>query len=375
MKAHKKHADIKRPELGQFGRYELGLLGAPCDVIKKIVHKLCNALMDHCDITYIDADHHSAEPLIYTNLTDRISHDRIDFKSSLNDFDRKILLDQADVLLVNSNHFRAARQIVFCTEKKRDSLERKLDRLTDVGLVILDEGIDRPYQFLKPQLSSYDSIPVIDIHQIEEIVSWIKNDYKKSLPKIKGLVLAGGKSQRMGENKALLEYHGMPQVRFACQQMLDVGIQPTISCRREQSEMYNGDDFPLLHDTFEGLGPNGAILSAFRSDPDSAWLVTACDQPLLTSLHLKNLIDNRTPKKLATCYHNPETGFPEPLITLWEPKSYPRLLSFLSLGYSCPRKVLINSDVQEIHVDETAFMKNANTQKERSLIMSDINNS
>lgn len=369
MKKHKKHADIKRPLIGQFGRFELGLIGAPCDVITRVVRSLTELLGKGHNITYIDADHQAGEQPLYANLTDKISHDSIAFQGSLNDFDRKILLSQSDILLVNGNHFKSKKQIVFCTEKKKESLERKLDRLTDVGMIILDQYISKPHGYLETALSNFKDIPVIKIDEVERLSNWVKEIYQSQLPQIKGLVLAGGKSQRMGENKALLDYHGEPQVAYAHRQFKALGIETVVSCRQEQADLYGGN-YTLLHDTFDGLGPNGAILSAFRSDPDVAWLVTACDQPLLKSEHLQQLIDQRQPNKLATCFHNPETAFPEPLITLWEPKAYPRLLSFLSMGYSCPRKVLINSDVHEIHVTDAAFMKNANTPEEREALKS-----
>lgn len=371
MKKHKKHADIKRPSLGQFGRLEIGLIGAPCDIITNVVRSVTASLGGVYDITYIDADHQASEQPLYVNLTDKISHDNLAFQGSLNDFDRKILLSQSDILLVNGNHFKAKKQIVFCTQKKKESLERKLDRLTDVGLMILDNDISEPHDFLKAALPNYQEIPIINIAQVDQLSNWIKQFYQDQLPQIKGLVLAGGKSQRMGENKALLDYHGEPQVAYAARQFKALGIDPIISCRKEQADLYAGD-YELIHDTFEGLGPNGAILSAFRSDPDAAWLVTACDQPLLKSEHLQQLINQRQSNKLATCFHNPETKFPEPLITLWEPKAYPRLLSFLSMGYSCPRKVLINSDVHEIHVSDTDFMKNANTPEEKEAIKASL---
>jgi len=57
--------------------------------------------------------------------------------------------------------------------------------------------------------------------------------------------------------------------------------------------------------------------------------------------------------KVATAFHNPETNFPDPLITIWEPKSYQILLSFLAQGYSCPRKALINSDIKTLTYDST----------------------
>ena len=55
--------------------------------------------------------------------------------------------------------------------------------------------------------------------------------------------------------------------------------------------------------------------------------------------------------------------FVEPLITIYEPKAYPILLQYLAQGYSCPRKMLINSDVEIVEVDDD-FIRNINTPEE-----------
>jgi molybdopterin-guanine dinucleotide biosynthesis protein A len=52
------------------------------------------------------------------------------------------------------------------------------------------------------------------------------------------------------------------------------------------------------------------------------------------------------------------------LITIWEPKSYPVLLSFLAQGCSCPRKVLINSDVNLLSAPDPQELTNVNTPEE-----------
>ena len=55
--------------------------------------------------------------------------------------------------------------------------------------------------------------------------------------------------------------------------------------------------------------------------------------------------------------------FPEPLVTIWEPKAYPIMLQFLAQGISCPRKVLINSDVELLETDDV-YIYNVNTPEE-----------
>ena len=97
-----------------------------------------------------------------------------------------------------------------------------------------------------------------------------------------------------------------------------------------------------------------------RNNPNTSWLVVACDLPLLYEKTLNFLVENRNSSKVATAIYNPETGFPEPLITIWEPRSYQVILNFLAQGYSCPRKVLINSDINLLKLDEPRVLLNVN---------------
>jgi molybdopterin-guanine dinucleotide biosynthesis protein A len=180
------------------------------------------------------------------------------------------------------------------------------------------------------------------------------------VPRLNGLVLAGGKSERMGIDKGLIDYHGMPQREYLYQ-MLDNFTEDTfISCRPDQAGEFDGK-FETIEDSISGLGPFGAILSAFRKYPNHAWIVVACDLPLVSNQTFMDLTAGRNPSKIATTFFNPETKFPDPLITIWEPKAYPQLLHFLSLGYSCPRKVLINSNTEILKAFDDTVLLNANS--------------
>ena len=119
----------------------------------------------------------------------------------------------------------------------------------------------------------------------------------------------------------------------------------------------------------------GAIMSAFLFDPNAAWIALACDLPLLTEGVVQYLIENRNPSSIATAYRSPENehGFPEPLIALWEPKSFPELLRFLSQGIMCPRKVLINSDTHLIDALVPEALMNANTLEDKNRALSLLN--
>ncbi|OON67010.1 molybdenum cofactor guanylyltransferase [Hymenobacter sp. CRA2] len=188
--------------------------------------------------------------------------------------------------------------------------------------------------------------------------------HQRHQPPLRGLVLTGGRSQRMQEDKDRLRYHGHEQRQHAAALLAPFCQEVFISCRPEQAaELPTG--LTPLPDQFLDLGPMSGILSAFRHDPNAAWLVVACDLPFLTQQTLQYLVAHRNAGRVATAFQSPDNEFPEPLITIWEPRSYPVLLQFLGLGYSCPRKALINSDTELLTAPDPAELRNVNTPAER----------
>ena len=389
MEKHQKHAKLAKSTLGNFARNEWAIIGTPCGNIQKLAQALNNFIPpsrknrdfvpQQYKMAYIDADHKAGdegENLTFAaEYTDKISYHRLDFAAKMTPFQFRTLFNDADLALVNGNHFEAKRQIVVLDPKKMESLSKKLNRLTavDLFLTVNTEGGEIP-EFLKNHISNWASIPILSLSETEKIANFLIS--KIEIPPLKSLILVGGKSTRMGSDKAFLDYHGKPQHAFLAD-ILSKGlhserglnIETFISCRAEQASEFI-ENQEVITDTFLDLGPYGAILSAFRHDPNAAWLVLACDLPLLDAATLQFLIDNRNPHKVATSFKSPESkeGFPEPLIAIWEPRSYPTLLQFLAQGISCPRKVLINSDIELLTPTIPEALTNVNTPEERVLV-------
>ena len=187
------------------------------------------------------------------------------------------------------------------------------------------------------------------------------------LSPVNGLVLAGGKSTRMGEDKGGIFYHGLPQREHAAQ-LLDRHCAQTFISTSKKIET----SFEVIPDSHENLGPFGGILSAFERDPNAAWLVVATDIPMLDEQSIRQLIQHRNPLKMATCFRNVETDRLEPLITLWEPRVYPLLQESLSKVDFCVRKLLIDHEVQELQIHHPDVLINANTPEEKEQILSRI---
>lgn len=196
-----------------------------------------------------------------------------------------------------------------------------------------------------------------DIHK--KHTKLIKPSWSNSIPPLQGLILAGGESQRMGVDKSTIHYHGLSQVDYLVT-LLGPYVEEVFVSKRDDIESTH----PVIKDTFLDLGPYGGVLSAFRFNPNCAWLTVPCDMPLVDQEMILKLINHRDPEKSATCFHDPSTGFPEPLLTIWEPRAYPLLLQNLGNGISCLRKTLINSDTKEVSSATPEKLKNANTPEE-----------
>jgi molybdenum cofactor guanylyltransferase len=364
---HQKHTKLAKAHQGFFAQNEWSFLGTNCDAIQTLAKDITNCFSDTYKVGYIDASHKEIEgevPFFYAEWTDKIKFQRHEQKGGFEAGSRSIFFNDVDLVLVNGNHFEAQQQLVILDPKKMESLSKKTKKLTNVKAFITQSNSPAELpDFLKNHLPNWQEIPFFSIENISQIANFIQQ--KSIIPSLQGLILAGGRSVRMGTDKSNIHWHQKPQKEYLYELLQNTGIQSFISCREEQKEELKV--FPTLSDSFLNLGPMGAILSAFRENPSVAWLVIACDLPFFDKNCLNFLIQNRNPSSVATAYKSPtsEEGFPEPLVAIWEPKAYQHLLRFLGQGISCPRKVLINSDTHLLDAPNTNWLTNVNTPEEK----------
>lgn len=180
-------------------------------------------------------------------------------------------------------------------------------------------------------------------------------------PPLKGLILTGGESTRMGWDKGMMDYHGLPQRDWLAQLVQPYTSEVFLSARPGQISY---SSTPVLEDAYSELGPFGAILSAFQYDSTSAWLVIACDFPLLDDAAIHKLILERKATSIATSYLDPHTLMPEPWISILEPSIYPLLQDYLQRGRSSLRGLLVDYNSHVIRPEDPDILLNANTPDE-----------
>jgi molybdopterin-guanine dinucleotide biosynthesis protein A len=100
---------------------------------------------------------------------------------------------------------------------------------------------------------------------------------RAELPAVGGYVLAGGKSLRMGSDKALLELAGKPLVLHAVTKLRRLCAEVSVLSNNPALERYA----PLVRDLHEGCGPLAGVEAALRSSTYEWNLILPVDVPFL----------------------------------------------------------------------------------------------
>lgn len=113
-------------------------------------------------------------------------------------------------------------------------------------------------------------------------------------PNFAAVLLAGGRSTRMGRDKGALVIDGLPLWQRQLATLRALGPRELfISGRRDGP--YAGAGIEIIEDLIPGLGPLGGIAAALRRAESSLVLVLAIDLPAMTADFLASLLDDDQP--------------------------------------------------------------------------------
>lgn len=183
-----------------------------------------------------------------------------------------------------------------------------------------------------------------------------------------GLVLAGGLSSRLGQDKVRLRYGGQTLLERAYGLLARVCPQVAVSCRHRETAA----GLPALLDATERVGPLGGILTALE-----AWgrpvLVLACDMPWMEEQGLRRLLEARSCRPagaLMTAWVRQGTPYVESLAAVYEPEAAAALRHGLATGvYQLTRLIPAQRRHAVPYTEaEAGWFFNVNTPAEAALL-------
>jgi len=183
-------------------------------------------------------------------------------------------------------------------------------------------------------------------------------------PPLYGLVLAGGDSSRMGSDKSARCFHERPQVRHCFELLSGFCERVFVSVRPEHRDKEVLEGLPLILDASDLRGPIAGVASAMRGHPETAWLVLACDMPLVGVGLLAELVEQRDHARAATAFLGGD-GAPEPLCAVYEPRLGTAIdLKLHSGGHRGLRRLLSEEDATLLPTPDHDVLESANTQED-----------
>ncbi|TRX70978.1 molybdenum cofactor guanylyltransferase [Carboxylicivirga sp. M1479] len=98
--------------------------------------------------------------------------------------------------------------------------------------------------------------------------------------KISGIILAGGLSSRMGQDKGLLPYQGRTLIEYCIDILQPLCSEIIISSNNKAYEQFG---FRVIADEYKKTGPIGGLYTGLAESNHNDVIVCPCDMPFITS--------------------------------------------------------------------------------------------
>jgi|TARA_B110000902_G_scaffold64596_1_gene76664 molybdopterin-guanine dinucleotide biosynthesis protein A len=196
---------------------------------------------------------------------------------------------------------------------------------------------------------------------------------------LKGVVLMGGQSSRMGQDKSQLLFslrYNSAEGRITQtdnRQTLAELAHSKLKCYVDNvhfSINKSQKDLGLentIVDEYEGEGPLSGIISALKATQSSI-VVLGVDMPLITKQSIKSLIQQRNWDLLTTTFYNNQSNTWEPMLSIWEYETLPCLEEYFDTGGRSIQKFLNQFGNQRVPIHNPEEFTNVNTMEDYETI-------
>lgn len=175
------------------------------------------------------------------------------------------------------------------------------------------------------------------------------------MKKINGIILSGGKSSRMGEDKALLKVGTKSIIEIMIAKLKPFCNEIIISA--DETEKYSQFGYKVVPDKFKNSGPLAGIYSSLLESNTERNFVISCDLPLVSQNIIERLISNISTKEIIL----PVTG-----------EKYHQLCGVYSKSVLQNAESILNAEVEKRRRGEGEKGRKRNTAVKRLLEISQV---
>ncbi|MFB6306793.1 MAG: molybdenum cofactor guanylyltransferase [Flavobacteriales bacterium] len=144
--------------------------------------------------------------------------------------------------------------------------------------------------------------------------------------KITGVILAGGKSKRMGEDKGLMELNGKRMVEYPIETLREFVHGILIIANKQE---YQTIEKNVVPDMYTDRGPLCGIVTAMHNARTPWIMVMPCDTPYVKGEVLERLLETGKDAEISITEHHRI----EPLIGLYSTSVLSKMECLMNKGY------------------------------------------
>lgn len=174
---------------------------------------------------------------------------------------------------------------------------------------------------------------------------------------ITGVVLAGGESRRMGEDKSVMLFQQQKLIEYSLNALVPFCETIFISSNKLIHKEF---PYPQIKDEFQKIGPIGGIHSALKVSKTDYILILPCDSPMVSQDFLRFLISNIEENK--QCSIIPKNNHHlEPLFAIYHKSILPIVEQQIENGDYKLNHLIGKIEVKNITIKEVNTFININT--------------
>jgi len=169
------------------------------------------------------------------------------------------------------------------------------------------------------------------------------------------IILAGGKSSRMGQDKGLIFYHEKRLVEYAVSACKELTSKILISTNNSE---YSFLPYKLIPDNYKNLGPIGGIHAALKVSSTEDNLFCPCDMPGISSVILQKIVAE-SKGKMATVAADSQ-GKVFPVLGCYKKSALPLIEAQIKKGDYKLQHLLKELNAKKVAVENAQALSNMN---------------
>ena len=170
-----------------------------------------------------------------------------------------------------------------------------------------------------------------------------------------GVILAGGKSSRMGSNKAFSKLNNKSLIEYLIEVFKEQNYEIIISGNKLEYGFLN---YPVIEDNFKNIGPLASIESGLKAATCQKIIFSSCDTPFIDSSFLKCLEQESSNYEVVVPVYK---NFWQPMNALYSKKNHLLALELINKGQAYPKDLIRKTKFKELHYNNDKTFFNINT--------------